>query len=1090
MENINENENEYAKNYHCLMKLYNFQESMRKYQIKQNESTNFYLINPKSLLNYNEYCDNKELESFILNNTKKNGVVKSKKMSIDNLPIIKQKSNDEYPYKEIKMIFKIKYRKKELELSCYNKIIIVNEEIKNLMNNITHFVKENIIFINDYIAIPLEINILEIFKYENNKRICYPRYIMIFEDKLYTDRAIEELNKEGLFNYLYKKNIKGHIDHKVLYDDKGKKLGEIINIFDKFKEVNKKEKQRIKEENLINNKKLENKIIEEKEENYEDEKFSNFDELKEENKYNDFNNNNKNNNNSIPKEEIVQENENLKEKSFENNYEEEFKDSKNVPQGEFEEKSENEKNNNNIQNSKDENIINKEIQSDNDEAEKEILQQLEGEHKNNNIKEDEIKSEINNNINNNIKEETIDKINNGIEIKKEESEDKINKEENKNEQKEEEYNEEFNQIKEGNSLTEGQKINSKEENEKEINIKDEKEINYNENEELKDAKHLLKLEKKLQYLEQLEKEEKEENKNNEEKSTKENKKQIIKEEEKINNEDKNKNHESIILEDEDINDEIKIKEDSILKEEEKIKQEQALKLEQEKEQEKNIINNIQQKLEENEFKNKEEEIQNNLKDEEMQRKKIEEVIKKKLENEEILNKLKQEEINNQLNNEELLRKKIEDQNYQEILNEENLKKKLEEKNNEESEDDLELKKIEEDLGINNIEKDQKEKKSIKDDKNNEEIAYKNTNFIESLKEDPKIGLNNIGATCYMNATIQCFSRTTELSNYFLNPENIFTQDKKLSFSYLNLITNLWHKQNNNAKSYSPYDFKNVISEMNPLFQGIAANDSKDLILFILQQLHEELKIKMEENTLINQYKEIADQTNRNAVLEEFKESMKNNVSIISELYFGMNEIISDCLNCRQKGNQVIKYNFQIFNFIIFPLKEVSNYKKAKLDNLNNNININDDSVTIYDCFEQFIQPTIMTGDNMMFCNYCQQLANTSYTTKIFSTPKILILILNRGKGNEFNIKINFDKIISIGKYVEQKEKEELNYELYGVLTHLGTSDMSGHFVSFCYSIIDKIWYKFNDAFVDPVYDFQKDIHDFEDPYILFYRKMN
>ena len=60
----------------------------------------------------------------------------------------------------------------------------------------------------------------------------------------------------------------------------------------------------------------ENKIIEEKEENYEDEKFSNFDELKEENKYNDFNNNNKNNNNSIPKEEIVEENENLKEKMW------------------------------------------------------------------------------------------------------------------------------------------------------------------------------------------------------------------------------------------------------------------------------------------------------------------------------------------------------------------------------------------------------------------------------------------------------------------------------------------------------------------------------------------------------------------------------------------------------------------------------------------------------------------------------------------------------------------------------------------------------------------------------------------------------
>ena len=31
--------------------------------------------------------------------------------------------------------------------------------------------------------------------------------------------------------------------------------------------------------------------------------------------------------------------------------------------------------------------------------------------------------------------------------------------------------------------------------------------------------------------------------------------------------------------------------------------------------------------------------------------------------------------------------------------------------------------------------------------------------------------------------------------------------------------------------------------MNPLFKGIAANDSKDLILFILENIHNELNIK-------------------------------------------------------------------------------------------------------------------------------------------------------------------------------------------------------------------------------------------------------
>ena len=161
-----------------------------------------------------------------------------------------------------------------------------------------------------------------------------------------------------------------------------------------------------------------------------------------------------------------------------------------------------------------------------------------------------------------------------------------------------------------------------------------------------------------------------------------------------------------------------------------------------------------------------------------------------------------------------------------------------------------------------------------------------------------------------------------------------------------------------------------------------------------------------------------------------------------------------------------------------------------MNNDQNKLNEGEESVTIYDCFEQFILPAIMTGDNMMFCNNCQQMSPTSYTTKIYSAPKILILILNRGKGNEFKIKINFEKIISIENYVEQKEEKELKYELYAVLTHLGTSDMNGHFIAFCYSIIDNIWYKFNDAFVDPITDFQKEVHDFEEPYILFYKKLN
>ena len=1151
MENLNEND--YQRNYDCLLKIYNFQELIRTSKIKKDESDKLYLINPESLLNYDKYCNCKELKSIFENNRSNKINNKSKNIDITKLPIIKQKNSDEIIFNDIRSIYKIKYRNKEINLSCYNKIIIVNEEIQNLMTNITNFTPEKIIFIQEHIAILLKENILELFKYDNNKRICKPRYIIIFEDKLYTDRELKQLNTQGLINYLYNKNIKDHIVHEILYE-KEKKIGEITNLNEIYKEIKLAEKEKQKQKYLIE---IENKskINQENQLTYRTNNYENKIKietnesrqesinLKSENNINIENNNkytNKTNNNiSISKEEIIPKEEKSKERSIKYDFEENIKNSNNFEAEEIEEDEKKESQNiidgNNNKSQEDirlrESIDNK---NENGENENENLSQnikmLDDEKLNEDNKGefeefDEVdkinlkqskQSEKGKNI-----EENVEKIkekeeyeNIEREIKKEEENENIEKQKQKEENiennkddeitkqvEEKSYHEDKNInddkiIKENDIKKDDEKLNEEEKNYQEDNKKEEKFLENEMNKEDKkdEEEQRIKDEEKIIEEQKMKEEER------------------IKEEENIREEQRLK-EEQRLREEEKIKEEQKIKEEERLKEEQKIIEENKLREEKSKEEENNIIDNINKNSEENDIKNAEKEIQKNLLEEELQRKKIEEEIKKKLKEEEMLLNQKQEEIKNLNAEEEIMRKNIEEKIKQESLDDEILRKNIQEKNgknlenevnnqnleidNKKDEEELKSKKEEEE-NINNSEKEKEDKFSKKEEKNKEDDEkYKNSHFIESLKEDPKIGLTNIGATCYMNATIQCFSRTTHLSNYFLNKENIskFTENKKLSHSYFNLIFNLWHKQDNSI-SYSPYDFKNIISEMNPLFQGIAANDSKDLILFILQQLHEELKLEINGKDTLAQNDEIVDQTNRQAVFEEFAESMKYNVSIISELFFGKNEIISDCLNCREKGDPIIKYNFQIFNFIIFSLKEVSNYKKYKLGIVNNNSNnindiqIEDDSVTIYDCFEQFVLPVIMTGDNMMFCNKCQQLSPTSYTTKIYSAPNILILILNRGKGNEFKIRINFEQIISIGKYVEQKEDEELKYELYGVLTHLGSSDMSGHFIAFCYSVIDKVWYKFNDAFVDQVSDFQKEVHDFEDPYILFYKKIN
>ena len=82
---------------------------------------------------------------------------------------------------------------------------------------------------------------------------------------------------------------------------------------------------------------------------------------------------------------------------------------------------------------------------------------------------------------------------------------------------------------------------------------------------------------------------------------------------------------------------------------------------------------------------------------------------------------------------------------------------------------------------------------------------------EELK-NPKtilIGLNNIGATCYMNATSQCLSNTKELTNYFLT-KYTEKQNNIMTNEYHKLIINLWNKENKLKIIHIPCSiFKNL-----------------------------------------------------------------------------------------------------------------------------------------------------------------------------------------------------------------------------------------------------------------------------------------
>ena len=311
------------------------------------------------------------------------------------------------------------------------------------------------------------------------------------------------------------------------------------------------------------------------------------------------------------------------------------------------------------------------------------------------------------------------------------------------------------------------------------------------------------------------------------------------------------------------------------------------------------------------------------------------------------------------------------------------------------------------------------------------------------------------------------------------------EENQLSPAYLELIQKLWDK--NGPNSVDPDSFMNKLNEMNPLFKMGEAGDSKDFIVYILEQLHRELKISNKSKDTNPVLNEPLNQYDRYNAIYHFFADFQEAISIISDVFFGFSEITNECINCKniynsQGLNNPICYNYQIFNCLIFPLEEV---KKMK-NNANNQTDNN--RVSIYDCFYYNSKTDLFNGDNQSFCNVCQQMVDSYYTSRIYISPNVLILILNRGKGNIYDVKLDFCEIIELNNYVLQKDKPQAVYYLYGVITHVGQSGPSAHFIASCKSPIDNQWYRYNDAFVSPITDLQKEVIDYGTPYILFYQK--
>ena len=328
-------------------------------------------------------------------------------------------------------------------------------------------------------------------------------------------------------------------------------------------------------------------------------------------------------------------------------------------------------------------------------------------------------------------------------------------------------------------------------------------------------------------------------------------------------------------------------------------------------------------------------------------------------------------------------------------------------------------------------------------KNPSEIKYDLLNIVSYR------GLDNVGATCYMNATLQCLANIKPITEYLLNKEKytfLFNNADAciLTLKYTQVLIGLFCHESRTG-SYSPEDFKKIISEYNPLFEGVKANDSKDLIIFLLEVLNNELiKIHNKKHNIINEQnnnipiKKINISDEKEVYSSFGREFKKNHLTVIGNNLCGCQKSVFICQYCGATA-----FNFNVFNFLIFSLESTSNYFNLSYNN----------SILPFINFEhcfKFLSKEESFNDT--YCQSCGRTGNSKYKETIYTMPNYLIIILNRGKGNIFHCNVDIPKKFNTLNYVE---KENCTFKLIGIVSHFGESGMGGHFIAFCEHNIDK-----------------------------------
>lgn len=274
----------------------------------------------------------------------------------------------------------------------------------------------------------------------------------------------------------------------------------------------------------------------------------------------------------------------------------------------------------------------------------------------------------------------------------------------------------------------------------------------------------------------------------------------------------------------------------------------------------------------------------------------------------------------------------------------------------------------------------------------EEIPLKNQNKEENVSKSiiKSSGLYNYGHNCFINAFLQCLINCEPLTNYFL------TNYKK---SYYNNLSNIYLDFIKKYQQKDCYAAKGIINFFFSRDSSIkhTGSDSKDVLIEFFDQIQSELK-QADESIIMD---DSTNPENEKDVLEERIKLDNADYSIINKCFNFWIESKQKCNNRHCPKYDKNLYEIRSESYFIFYLIEIYNYY-----NLSRKKNGYKNKLSLEDCFLFYL---LEKGN----CSYCQK--PIEIKNKICKLPNILVIVLNRGINNQYNINIDFNQELNLDK---------------------------------------------------------------------------